>query len=544
MTWWSESWAHRGVRSLVVGSFLSLVATFGLAVAVSVYAYDRGGAGLVAFYGIASTLPAAVLTPALMGVTARGRADRVLRRTTLVRAALVVTAGLGGLAGLPPVAVVSLAALAVALSLTFRPTYALLLPWLARTPRELTGASVAATVAENSAALAGPAVTGVLLLWFDPAVVMLVCSAGVLGCAVVLGGVHAPDRMTSTRREHPTPRRGRGGLAGARALLALAPPGGVVTLTLAQTFVRGALAVLLVVLALETLDLGESGVGWLAAAVGLGGLFGAVMASRVVRLDRLARFMVTGVLLWGLGVAGLGAAPGTLVAVVVLAVVGVGNGLEDTGLFTLVPRRLGREHAAAGLGTVELVAIAGASAGSLVAPVLSDLVGVRGALAALGGVLVVLAVVYAAPMIRLDRAELPPSPDVDLLRRLPAFAVLPIVVIEELAGALDEERHPRGATVVTEGEPGDTFRVVREGRALVEVGGVERRTVGPGEGFGEIALLRGGLRTATVRALSDLTTVALDRADFLSALATTPASRSRVEAEAAAKLGDDAGDAR
>ena len=541
VSWWRDAWGHRGIRSLGVGSFLSLTVTFSLAVVVSVYAYQEGGAALVAYYGVASTLPGTLLTPVLLGLSARGRADTVLRWTMLLRVALVAGAATAALAGASATVVVSLAALAVSLAATYRPTQALLLPWLASTPRELTAANVAAAACENAAALVGPLLAGGLLLWADPVLAMVV-GAGLLGLgAAVLLGVSAPRHTVGDDVGSSAGDLARDGLRGARGLLRLAHPAGVVTLAFGQTFVRGALGVLLVLLSIETLGLGESGVGWLTASVGLGGLAGAALAARVARLDRLGRCLAAGVLLWGIGTAALSGATGAVAALVALGVVGIGNAVEDAGVFTLVPRRLGPRDAAAGLGAFELVVAAGVGTGALLAPALADALGVRGALLAIGAVLAALALAYAPALVALDREEPPPSPDVDLLRGLPAFSALPLVVLEELAGALTDGHYTRGTTVVAEGQHGERFEVVRSGGAVVTVRGVERRVLGPGDGFGEIALLRDVPRTATVTATEDLTTGALDRDTFLAALTMTPAGRGRAERDAAAKVSGDPG---
>ncbi len=535
MGWWRDAWGHPHIRALGLGLFLSFLATLSLAVSASVYAYQSGGAPLVAYFGAASTLPGVVLTPLLMGAASRGRAEVVLRRTTLVRVGLVGGGAAAELAGLSPVLVVSLLALSACLGATFRATQALLLPWLARTPSQLAAANVAATVSENTAALTGPALAGIVLLVADPVAALLVAAGVLVLTVVVLTRVDAPEQVSVTR----TGADRRRALSATRSVLRLGPTGGVVALVFAQTFTRGALGVLLVLLALDTLGLQNSSVGWLNAAIGLGGLAGAAVGFLMVRVARLARFFVVGVLLWGLGTAALAGAPGLAIALLALAVVGVGNALEDSGVFTLVPRRLGPREAAAGLGALEVVAVAGIAAGALLAPALAGALAVRGAIAGIGGVLVALTLAYGTGLARLDREESGPSPDLELVRGLPAFSVLPVVVLEELAGALTEEHYPSGATVVAEGAPGDRFQVVREGRAAVHVRGVERRVLGPGDGFGEIALLRDVPRTATVTALSDLTTLALERSDFLGALATTPSSRAHADAGAEEKLGGD-----
>jgi MFS family permease len=148
------------IRRLELGWALSLAGTFSYTVAMLAYTYAEGGARLVAAYGVASTVPGALLTPVLMSLTDRVGSATMLRLTTGTRTLLVAVAAALALADAHAALVVVPAAAAHALSATFRPTQASVLPWLARTPAELTAATVAATMAENLAALVGPIVAG------------------------------------------------------------------------------------------------------------------------------------------------------------------------------------------------------------------------------------------------------------------------------------------------------------------------------------------------------------------------------------------------
>src|SRR5215213_3677303 len=122
------------------------------------------------------------------------------------------------------------------------------------------------------------------------------------------------------------------------------------------------------------------------------------------------------------------------------------------------------------------------------------------------------------------RAELadggvPAERRLELLKVVPAFAHLPTPALEELAERLEEERYPSGATMVTEGKAGDRLYLIAEGRAEVSTAGqgvsVPLATLGPGELFGEIALLEpGGRRQATVTAIEPLLVLSLEGPDF------------------------------
>jgi CRP-like cAMP-binding protein len=92
----------------------------------------------------------------------------------------------------------------------------------------------------------------------------------------------------------------------------------------------------------------------------------------------------------------------------------------------------------------------------------------------------------------------------DLLERVPLFSDLEHKELEQIAGSMKQRTFAAGETVASEGEQGVGFFVIESGIATVSVGGEERRTLKPGDYFGEVALIAGGDRTATISAGSDL----------------------------------------
>jgi CRP-like cAMP-binding protein len=104
----------------------------------------------------------------------------------------------------------------------------------------------------------------------------------------------------------------------------------------------------------------------------------------------------------------------------------------------------------------------------------------------------------------------------DALAALPFFKGLNGQELERIAARLQTQRFADGDTVFFAGEPGDRYYVIREGKALVTLpDGRPARTLGPGDGFGELALLFGKPRSATVTASGPLVVATLDRSDFL-----------------------------
>ena len=96
-------------------------------------------------------------------------------------------------------------------------------------------------------------------------------------------------------------------------------------------------------------------------------------------------------------------------------------------------------------------------------------------------------------------------PTADDLARIPLFAGLDAGARTELASRFDEEDFAEGKTVVAEGSSGYAFYVIADGTAEVQSGVTVVRRLGPGDHFGEIAILGEGRRTATVKATSPLT---------------------------------------
>ena len=161
----------------------------------------------------------------------------------------------------------------------------------------------------------------------------------------------------------------------------------------------------------------------------------------------------------------------------------------------------------------------GLAAGSLLVPLMVSIGGSRTAVLALGGLLILVPAVCARTLTRLERDAPDLGTQLSLLRGSPLFSMLAAPVLEDLARALVAERIEPGTAITREGEPGDVFYLLADGELTVTIDGAEvRRITRPGDGFGEVALLRDGIRTATVTANGPATVYALERIPFLAAL--------------------------
>jgi len=526
-----------GMRRIELGYGLSITGELAGTVALVVYAVSAGGAGLVAAYAAARTVAGMGVALGLTGITSRLRRDRLLRWSTGVRMVILAAAALLAALHQPPAAVIAAGAASSALAGTYRPLQAAVLPWLVRTPAELAASNAVTAVMENAGALAGPLLAGGLLAVAAPAAAMAAAAGALAAAAVSLLRLSVPDTP-----ELPGSGAGqvvRDVASGLAEFVRMAPPGGVAILAFAQTLLRGALVVLIAVLAVHVLALGGSAVGWLTAAFGAGGLVGGAVAAAAISITRLGRSFIAGMLLWGVPLALLALRPAVALAYLALVIVGVGNAFVDVAAFTLVTRLAGPRTAGKVLGALEFVALAGLATGSILTPLLLHLAGTRGTLALLGGGLAGLALAHAARFRRLDRAMPAPGPETGLLISLPMFAPLPLAITDLLAAEIEPRQFPASTVVIREGEPGDHFYLIIEGSATVSVHGAPRPSLHRGDCFGEIALLRDTPRTATVTAEQPLHTLALGREQFLTAVTGNPTSITAADELAAQRLSAD-----
>ena len=155
-------------------------------------------------------------------------------------------------------------------------------------------------------------------------------------------------------------------------------------------------------------------------------------------------------------------------------------------------------------GVLEGVTMAALALGTLVAPVLVQLLGTAGALAVSAAIVPLMTLVFRGPLARADASGVVHEEELGLIRALPMFAPLRVTALERIAQELDHLRVHTGDDIIREGELGDRFYLIGEGQCVVLIGGRAVTVMGVGDGFGEIALLNDVPRTATVRALTDV----------------------------------------
>ena len=162
--------------------------------------------------------------------------------------------------------------------------------------------------------------------------------------------------------------------------------------------------------------------------------------------------------------------------------------------------------------------------GSVAAPILVEQLGVEAAFILAGLTLPVVAAIAFQRIRAVDRdAALADPRDIELLRGTSIFGPLGPANLERVARNLIPIELGEGDVVIREGEPGDRFYVIERGKMHVTRGRADLATLGAGDFFGEIALLRDVPRTATVVAEEPASLRALDREHFLAAVTGSPA---------------------
>jgi MFS family permease len=519
------------VRRVELAWGAAIAAEWAHFVALGVFAYEDGGAAAVGIAGLVRLAPAAVLAPFAASFGDRFPRERFLLVMTLIGSIALALSAVAAFADAAPL-VYAFAALLGLTTTLIRPTLQALLPSLARTPEELIASNGATSTIEGLGTLVGPLLAGVLVALSEPGLVFTVGAAALFLVAAPLSRVRVEGRIELAAVADEGSMR-RVLAAGFRSIASTPRARLVAALMIAQTFVRGCLNVLIVVVAFRVLDAGGDAVGYMTAAIGVGGLIGAVGAM-ALEGRRLAVPFGLALVFWGAPIALIAPWPDLIAAVFLLAIVGAANSVEDVAGFTLLQRIIPDEVLTRVLGVVWSLAMGGVALGSIAAPLVVEAIGPRAAFVVVGAILPLLTLITYRRLVEIDRA-VAPAPELELIDRVPMFAPLSVAAKERVAAHLVPLSVPAGEFVIRAGDAGDRFYIVGEGELDIEANGLHR-TAGSADYFGEIALLRDVPRTATVKALTETKLYALQRGDFLAAVTGHSAAHAAGQAVAEERL--------
>jgi MFS family permease len=510
----AKVFAHAPVRNLQIAGMGSTLGTWAYAVALPVYAYHAGGTRAVGLLFFARFVLAALAAPWLGVLADRWSRRRLMLTADLIRlgifAAMTVVASSDGSAYV----VYVLAVTSTIVSSAYSPAQAALLPSLVETPDELTAANLVGNTIASVGMFLGPALGGVLLALSGPSAVFgLNAALFVWSAAFVLQIPRdAPPERTQRPRFLPELTAGFSTVIRTPALRV------VIGLTTAQEIVYGVVEVLLVVLALNILDAGNAAFGWLNTAIGIGSLLGALVVAAIAARRRLAGGFALGLLLWGVALLVTAAVSTLAPALLLFGVVGVAAILVQVTSVTLLQRSADNQVLGRVFAVLESLLYGATALGAVIAPGLVSWLGARGAFIATGAFLPVVLVPLWPSLRRIDAEAKIAEEPLELLRRIEIFAQLPEPVLEHLAAGATAVSVAAEQVVVARGEVGNHFYVIASGAAAVDLDDGSTRGLGPGDFFGEIALLREVPRTATVRAIQALRLYAVERDEFITAV--------------------------
>jgi predicted MFS family arabinose efflux permease len=389
--------------------------------------------------------------------------------------------------------------------------------------KELARANALLALVENVVVVVGPAFGGLLLLSDLPAAGIELNALTFLIAAAVITRVRTRSRGDAGAAGEPFGAQLRNGLqALGREPVALT----LVLFCALDSAVYGASTVLYVPLS-EKFGTGSNGYSYLLAAMSLGGVLVAGLVGRLSASGRLAPVIVGGMCLLSLPYAVTAAIDNALLGALLQVVAGGGMVIVDVLAITALQRDLPREVLSRVFGVFETLVLVGILGASLGTSLLIRATSLDTALLVVGLGFAGASILGMGPLLRADRkaaaglAAL--RPRIALLQVLDLFADATQASLEQLARACEELTMPAGRVVIREGDPADALYVLVDGEVEVSARGEgsrmrHLRTMGPRSYFGEIGLLRGVPRTATVRTTEPTTLWRIGADDFRAAM--------------------------
>jgi MFS family permease len=491
-----------------------------IALSVAIFQYAHNNAFYVSLLWIARLVPGLALGPYLGGLSDRMGYKRAMIVADVGRMALV--AGMAVVTQPRFWALIYPLALAVAvLGTLFNPASIGIIPDIVESPDEHMAANASMGEVVSIAAVVGSALGGVFagkglvgaLLVADAVTfglsavsLMLVRTRPRAVAAEVTEGASGDD--SAADGEDTSGFFGGFRLLAQRPLLVFAA-----TVMALPELASGAVVVWIVPYSSEALHLGDAGVGYLYAALGLGAVAGGIVAALFGSNVRLDRLLAGGVATIGISLVLFGVVHVAVFALVCMAVLGLAETVEYAAFQTLLQQGVPEEVLGRAAGTMGSLFFNLMLIGNVASGVLAATLGLTVSIAALG-VLTFVVAVWA--WINLQR-QTAGEPDAGTLAKVPAFQRVPLPVREWAVRRMKREEFPAGAVIIRQGEEGDKFYAIAKGTARVEVEGPGDTLVvdlGEGNFFGEIALLQNVPRTATVSAIEPLIVYSMRREDF------------------------------
>ncbi|MGI8693805.1 MAG: MFS transporter [Geodermatophilaceae bacterium] len=514
---------QRDYRLLISAFVIDSVGGWAYNVVLVVYVFDRTGSPT----WISAFLAGSWVTKMLLAPYAGLLADRHERTKLMLASALSAFVVMGVLAGLvsvdAPLVLILFLAIGLAACVTpYNPAaQALLID--AVEERDLPAANGLFLTLESLVVVIGPAVGGVLLLTGEPVTAMALNALSFLVTAVMVRRISTRSRGGALEEDADS--RARQLTAGLRALRDEPVAAVLLLFCLLGTAAAATTSVLYVQLS-QQFGTGTEGYSYLLAGFALGGVVSAAVTNRLAA-GRVAPAVLGGMLLVSVPFVLTIWVAEPVLGTALQAVSGAGMVIVDVLAITALQRQMPRAVMSRVFALLDTGAYAASIVASLLAAALLEATDLRTTLLILGVGFAALSVAGFPPLLRADRdsaaAVSALQPRIELLHGLDLFAALPRTALEQLARSLVEAHAEPGEVLIREGDAADALWILLAGRVEVSTHGESERqlqlpSLGPGSYFGEIGLLRGMPRTATVRAVEPSTLYRVADGPFLEAV--------------------------
>jgi MFS family permease len=535
----STVFRNPGLRKINLALAGSMIGDWAYGTAILIWAYDIGGARAVGVWYTVRLVLMTVVTPFASTIVDRLPRRMVMISTDVIRAVIcLVVAGLIWADG-PVWLVFVLATLAPLIGAPFRPAVAALMPKLVNTPDELTAANGTASTIESLAFFVGPAIAALMVSAIGIPIVVVFNALTFLWSALLVSRIRVrseePEGVAESTQaidspdaaeeadgsDEPADEQSQGflmeSMEGFKAIWRdrdLRLVSGVYS---AQTIVAGASAVFGIEMAVQMTDFGSAGVGYIDSAFGVGALVGGLVAVGRSSQGKLGTDFGIGVIFWALPLLLAAIWPQMWAAFLAVFILGMANPVVDVNASTILQRKTDDAVMGRVFGALDTALIGAMALGSAIMPVMIHFWGLQWSLAVLA-IVVSGSVLPAFGRLKAMDAALREPEGLALLRQVPLFAPLELKSLERVAQQLVRIEVAAGDVLIREGDEGDRFYVIESGQMTASFEGAVLRQMGPGDPFGEIALLRDVPRTATVVADEPTVVLALERADFLEAV--------------------------
>lgn len=532
--------SNRRLIRLFTGEFISGIGDWLYLVALLVVVYrESSDPFLLGVIGGARILPYVLLSVPAGIVVDRFDRRFVLITTDIIRGLVMVALAVNTFLDGPVVLTVALAIFATIFAVFFGPAMGAYMPSLVRNEKELGPAnSVAATLGEITF-IVGPAIAGLIIAMTDLGWAFVINALTFLAPVLILWTLPPNDprkagAATATRTDDDPGADGATTVKAASSITArsiLRPLGGLAVLEVVSGFLWGGLSVALVIFAVDQLGASEDATGYLWAAIGAGGVLGAVASSSIVLRPNLGPVLMLGAVILAVGFVILGAVDTLAAALFACAFLAAGALLSQVVGETVLQRVVPDAIRGRAIGTMQTLSTTTYAAGSFAVPILMTTVGAQPVLT-VGGIAILLAGI-ATYMLVGSHFQRPAGLEATAeilgrVSRLPLFAGVSPAALEVATSRLVPVEVAAGTIVVREGDPADRFYIIESGEFVVDqrdpTTGEDRRlrSLGPDDVFGELGLMHRAPRSATVTATSAGRLLALDGSDFLRLLDAEP----------------------